>query len=205
MFDVKVTELRRRIVPELNDDLARQFGADDLAALRERTRDALQKQYDDLSRLRLKRQLLDKLAEGHAFPVPDGMVEAEFQVIWRQIEEAKKNGQLDAEDLGKSDDELREEYRKIAERRVRLGLLLSDIGQKNNVAVTSEDFSNAVMNEARHYPGQESAVVNHYQRNPQTLESLRAPIFEEKVVDLIIGKAQVTDHPVTAAGVAERP
>src|SRR5690606_37583140 len=105
-------------------------------------------------------------------------------------------GGLEPEDADKSEDDLKAEYRAIAERRVRLGLLLSDIGQKNAVTVQPEDFSKAVMEEARRYPGQENAVVEYYQRNPQALESLRAPLFEEKVVDFIISKANVKDITV---------
>jgi trigger factor len=204
-FEFKLNELRRRIVPEVNEDFAKAVGADDLAGLRARVRDMLQGQLDELSRLRLKRQLLDKLAASHSFPVPQGMLDAEFDAIWRQVEEAKKAGQLDAGDVGKSDDELRTEYRAIAERRVRLGLLLSDVGQKHNVTVAPEDFSKAVMAEARRYPGQESAVVGHYQRNPQAVESLRAPLFEEKVVDLILGLAKVTDRPVSIEDLQKDP
>lgn len=198
VFEVKVTELRRKVLPELNDEFAKSLGAENLDAVRTRAREMLQGQYDELSRLRLKRQLLDKLAESHSFAVPQGMVDAEFDAIWRQVEEAKKAGQLDAADRDKSDDDLKKEYRNIAERRVRLGLLLSDVGTKNSITVAPEDFSAAVMAEARRYPGQESAVVNHYQRNPQALETLRAPLFEEKVVDHILGKAQITDKVVTA-------
>ena len=197
VFEVKVTELRRKIIPELTEDFAKSVGAESIEAMRTRAREMIQSQYDELSRLRLKRQLLDKLAETNSFAVPQGMVDAEFDAIWRQVEEAKKAGQLDAADRDKSDDELKTEYRNIAERRVRLGLLLSDVGTKNAITVAPEDFSAAVMAEARRYPGQESAVVNHYQRNPQALETLRAPLFEEKVVDYILGKAQITDKVVT--------
>ncbi len=197
VFEVKVTELRRKIIPELTEDFAKSVGAESIEAMRTRAREMIQSQYDELSRLRLKRQLLDKLAETNSFAVPQGMVDAEFDAIWRQVEEAKKAGQLDAADRDKSDDDLKTEYRNIAERRVRLGLLLSDVGTKNSITVAPEDFSAAVMAEARRYPGQESAVVNHYQRNPQALETLRAPLFEEKVVDYILGKAQITDKVVT--------
>ena len=197
VFEVKVTELRRKIIPELTEDFAKSVGAESVEAMRTRAREMIQSQYDELSRLRLKRQLLDKLAETNSFAVPQGMVDAEFDAIWRQVEEAKKAGQLDAADRDKSDDDLKTEYRNIAERRVRLGLLLSDVGTKNAITVAPEDFSAAVMAEARRYPGQEGAVVNHYQRNPQALETLRAPLFEEKVVDYILGKAQITDKVVT--------
>ena len=205
VFEVKVNELRRRLLPALDDAFAKDFNATDIADLRERTRSAVQRQFDDLSRVRLKRRLLDKLAETHSFDVPQGMVDAEFDAIWRQVEEAKRTNQLDLSDVGKSDDDLRAEYRAIAERRVRLGLLLSDVGQKNNVTIASEDLQKAVMNEARRYPGQEEAVLNYFQNNPQAVETLRAPIFEEKVVDFIIGKAKVTDNPITPEELAKEP
>jgi trigger factor len=204
VFEVTVKDIKQYVLPELNDELAKTYGAESVDALRQRARDTLKDQYDSTARLHLKRQLLDKLAEGHSFAVPEGMVDAEFDGIWRQVEAAKKAGQLEAEDASKSEDDLKKEYRAIAERRVRLGLLLSDIGQKNNVTVAPEDFSTAVMNEARRYPGQEQQVVEYYQRNAQALESLRAPLFEEKVVDFIISKAAVTDLPITAEELAKQ-
>jgi trigger factor len=203
-FEVTVKDIKTRAMPELNDEFAKSLGFEGLDALKDRSRESLKEQYDRTARLHLKRQLLDKLAESHSFAVPEGMVDAEFDGIWRQVEAAKKAGQLEAEDASKSDDDLKTEYRKIAERRVRLGLLLSDIGQKNNVTVSPEDFSKAVMDEARRYPGQEQAVVEYYQRNPQALESLRAPLFEEKVVDHIISKANVTDLSISAEELAKQ-
>ncbi|MDX2225129.1 MAG: trigger factor, partial [Rhodospirillaceae bacterium] len=144
-----------------------------------------------------KRSLLDKLADTSSFAVPEGMVDAEFGAIWKQIEQAQKANQLDPEDAKKSDDELRKEYRAIAERRVRLGLLLSDIGQKNAIAVTPDEMGKAVAAQAMRYPGQEQAIVNYYQNTPEALESLRAPVFEDKVVDFIIAKAKVSEKPVS--------
>jgi trigger factor len=204
VFDVTVKEIKHRILPELNDELAQSLGMESVDALKQRARDTMQEQYTRTARLHMKRQLLDQLADSHSFAVPEGMVDAEFGGIWKQVEEAKKAGQLEAEDAAKSDDDLRTEYRKIAERRVRLGLLLSDIGQKNAITVTPEDFSQAVMDEARRYPGQEKAVVEYYQRNPQALESFRAPLFEEEVVDYVISKANVKDLPVTAEELAKQ-
>jgi trigger factor len=180
------------------------FGLTNVDELKERARDSLKDDYASTARLHLKRQLLDRLAETHTFAVPEGMVDAEFAGIWRQVEQAKKAGQLEAEDTSKSEDDLKAEYRAIAERRVRLGLLLSDIGQKNNVTVAQEDFNKAIADEARRYPGQEQAVVEYYQRNPQALESLRAPLFEEKVVDYIISQANVTELPITAEELAKQ-
>jgi trigger factor len=129
--------------------------------------------------------------------VPQGLVDIEFESIWRQMEQVTRGGQVDPEDVGKSEDELKKEYRDIAERRVRLGLLLSEVGQKAGVVVSPDDIKSAVMQEAMRYPGQEAQVVEYYQRNPQALEGFRAPLFEEKVVDYLIGKANVTDKPVT--------
>jgi trigger factor len=204
VFDITVKDIKKRVLPELDDAFAKSLGMESVEQLRQRGRESIQEQYAQTARLHLKRQLLDKLAESHSFPVPDGMVDAEFGGIWRQVEQAKKANQLEPEDADKSEDELRNEYRAIAERRVRLGLLLSDIGQKNNITVLPEDFSKAVMEEARRYPGQEKSVIEYYQRTPQALESLRAPIFEEKVVDFVISKAQVSDLPVTAEELAKQ-
>lgn len=196
-FKVDVKELRTFTTPELTDELAAQTGDANAEALKARMRTFLQQSHDQASRLRVKRLLLDQLAESHSFPVPLGMVDVEFDAIWRQIEQVMKSGQLDPEDASKSEDELKSEYRAIAERRVRLGLLLSDIGQKNNVAVSQDDLARAMTQEAMRYPGQEQAVFEYYQRNPQALESLRAPIFEEKVVDFIFAKATITEETVS--------
>jgi len=196
-FEVDVKEVRELTLPELNDELAKQIGDTGLDALKERLRAYLQQNHDAASRQRMKRQLLDKLAEGHVFAVPQGLVDIEFESIWRQMEQVTRGGQVDPEDIGKSEDDLKKEYRDIAERRVRLGLLLSEIGQKAGVVVAPDDIKSAVMQEAMRYPGQEQQVVEYYQRNPQALEAFRAPLFEEKVVDHLIGAASVTEKAVT--------
>jgi trigger factor len=204
-FEIAVKEIHELKMPELTDELAKSMGDESADAFKARMRQFLQDNYNGASRLRLKRQLLDKLAEAHHFPVPQGLVDVEFDAIWRQMERVKNEGQLDPEDEGKSDDELKAEYRAIAERRVRLGLLLSDVGQKNGVSVSQEDLNRAIMQEAMKYPGQETAVIEYYQRTPQALETLRAPIFEDKVVDYIIGQAKVTDQPATIEEVMRDP
>lgn len=196
-FEVSVKEIRELKIPELNDELAKAIGDTGLDALKDRLRAYLQQNHDAASRQRMKRQLLDKLAEAHSFAVPQGLVDIEFESIWRQMEQVARGGQVAPEDIGKSDDDLKKEYREIAERRVRLGLLLSEIGQKAGVVVSQDDIKGAVMREAMGYPGQEQQVVEYYQRNPQALEAFRAPLFEEKVVDHLIGKANVTDKPVS--------
>lgn len=196
-FDVDIKEVRELKIPELNDDFAKAIGDTGIDSLKERLRTYLQQNHDAASRQRMKRQMLDKLAEAHSFAVPQGLIDIEFESIWRQMEQVTRGGQVDPEDVGKSEDELKSEYRAIAERRVRLGLLLSEVGQKAGVMVTADDIKSAVTQEAMRYPGQESQVVEYYQRNPQAIEALRAPLFEEKVVDHLIGKANVTDRPVS--------
>jgi trigger factor len=146
--------------------------------------------------MRLKRTLLDKLAEQASFTVPEGMVEGEFTQIWQRVEADMKAGRLDEDDKGKDEEALKAEYRSIAERRIRLGLLLSEIGRTNNIQVTPDEMSQALRREAARYPGQEKQVVEFFRKNPQAGESLRAPIFEEKVVDFILELARVADREV---------
>lgn len=133
------------------------------------------------------------------------MADMEFDAIWKQIEESKEAGKLDPEDQGKSDDDLKAEYRKIAERRVRLGLLLSEVGQKAEITVTQEDLNRAIVAEAGRFPGQEHMVFRYFQENQEAMNSLRAPIFEEKVIDYIIELAKVADRPVSIEELMKEP
>src|SRR5690606_16917315 len=197
VFSVEIKELRERLPAKVDDELAKAVGLDSLEALRADVRRQIETDYAAVSRTRLKRQLLDKLAEQHDFTVPPGLVEAEFEGIWKQIEADKAQGRLDPEDEGKSEEELKSEYRAIAERRVKLGLLLSEVGRINNIQISNDELSRAVMNEARRYPGQERQVVEFYQKSPEALGQLRAPLYEEKVVDFIVELAKGTDRVVT--------
>lgn len=204
-FDVKVKELRRQVPAPVDDELAKGMGLDDLEALKKALREEFARDYASRSRAHAKRALLDVLAERHDFPVPQGMLDLEFGAIWKQVEKQKAEGQLDDEDKGKTDDELTAEYRAIAERRVRLGLLLSEVGQRANISVTQEDLNRALMNEARRFPGQEHLVFQYYQKNQDAMNSLRAPIYEDKVIDHILGLASVTDKPVPPAELMTEP
>jgi trigger factor len=202
-FAVTVKEVRKAVPAIVDEDLAKGLGFDDLAGLKDRVRQEIADDYADLSRARLKRSLMDALADLHSFAVPEGMVDVEFNSIWTQLESDKAAGQLDPVDAAKSDDELKSEYRSIAERRVRLGLVLSEIGVKNNVVVSQEDINRALYAQARRYPGQEQAVIQYYQKNREALMSLRAPLFEEKVVDFLIANAKITEKRVAPAELAE--
>lgn len=200
VFDVDIKEIREMVDTVIDDEFAKTLGQETLEDLRKAIGEQIGQDYARLSRERLKRGLLDQLEKGHDFEVPPGMVEAEFDTIWAQFEEARKDnesGEVDKDEEGKSDDELKEEYRKIGARRVQLGLLLSEVGATNNIEVTAEELNRALMREAQKFPGQEQALVKLYQDNPEAMASIRAPIFEEKVIDFILEMATVTERKVS--------
>lgn len=206
VFEVDVKELRVPKAPEIDDEFAKALGFEGgLDALKQAVRERMEADYGNLSRLRAKRQLLDRLAEMHDFPVPQGMVDIEFDQIWQRLQEELKQGGGDAEDKAKDEETLKGEYRAIAERRVRLGLLLSEVGRRNNVTVTRDELGRAVFAEAQRYPGQEQQVFEFFKNNPQAVESLRAPIFEDKVVDFILGQVKVTEAPVSVEELMREP
>jgi len=196
-FEVKVKEVKAPIETAPDDALAERLGMGDLEALRNALKVNLESQYAGATRMKLKRALLDKLDAAHDFPLPPRMVEAEFAGIWKQVEAEKERGELAPEDAGKSDDELRAEYRKIAERRVRLGLVLAEIGRRGDVNVTEQEVGEAMRQEAMRYGAQAQQFFELMRNNPNAQAQMRAPIFEEKVVDLILSRAKVTDKAVT--------
>jgi trigger factor len=196
-FAVTVKEVRGPKDSKADDEFAKRIGFDTLDALKTALRGQLEQQYAGQSRFRLKRRLLDELDARHDFVLPEKMVENEFKSIWTQVEADKEKGALPPEDADKSEAELRKEYREIAERRVRLGLVLAEIGRRGGVTVTDQELSNAVMNEARAYPGREREVIEFYRTNPQAAAQLRAPVYEEKVCDWLFNVAKVTDEDVS--------
>jgi len=202
-FKVAIKELREAIPLAQDDEFAKGIGFDDLETLKKAVKDQLGRELQRQARARLKRELLDKLADAHSFAVPPGMVEIEFNQIWSQVEEERKRGVKDPANEGKSDDDLKAEYRAIAERRVRLGLLLAEVGRANNVQVAQEEVNRALAEQARRYPGQEREIVELYRKNPEALAQLRAPIFEDKVIDFILELAKVSDKEVSAEELAK--
>jgi trigger factor len=204
-FEVTGKKLSRSVVPELDDQLAKKLGFDDLAALREVVTKRIQGEYDQLSRLRLKRQLLDALAEVTKFASPDGMVEQEFGQIWQRLEADRQAGRLDEDDKDKDEETLKSDYRTIAERRVRLGLLLAEIGRVNSITVAPDEMTRAMRMEALRYPGQEQQVMEFFRQNPRAADTLRGPIYEEKVVDFVLELAKVDEQPATPEELAKEP
>jgi trigger factor len=201
-FEVEVKEVRAITPQPIDESLAEAVGMENLAALRDAVRQQIEREYSGLARQRLKRQLLDRLAERHHFPVPQGMVDIELNVIWKQYEaereRVKQQGTVDP-DASKTEEELKSEYRDIAERRVRLGLLLSEVGRSNNISVSQEEINRALAEEARRLPGREREVIEFYRNQPGALDQLRAPLFENKVIDYILEIADVTDRSVPIA------
>ena len=195
-FTVKVRAIKAPDALAIDDELARKLGLSSLSQLKERVRDQLKADFARASRMHLKRRLLDALDERHSFPLPETMVSREFGLIWDQVEaELKREGRT-AADEGKTEEELREEYRKIAERRVRLGLVLARIGEQNGIQVSNDELQRAIAARARQHEGHEQEAFNFYSSNPQAQAEIRAPLFEEKVVDFIAELAQITERTV---------
>lgn len=199
LFEVTVKELCEAVPLEINDELAKKTGVNNLGELRKNIRDSHEQELGAIARMRVKRDLLDILDKKHKFELPEGISETEFNAIWEQFEHQRKNHpeQIDEDDKSKSDDTLKKQYRQIAERRVRLGLLLTEIGRVNDISVTPEELNRALMQEAQSHQGQEKEILDYYKKNPQAMQSLQSPILEEKVVDFILELADVSDREVT--------
>ena len=204
-FDITAKALKRPVVPAVDDELAKKFGFEALDAMKDLIRGQIQREYDQVSRMRIKRQLLDALAAKADFPIPESMATSEFDAIWQRLEQDRKSGQIDDEDKTKDDDTLKAEYKAIADRRVRLGLLLAEIGRSRDITVSPDEMMRAMRAEAGRYPGQEQQIMDLFRKNPNVAETLRGPIFEEKVVDFILELAKVATTEVTAEELAREP
>jgi len=198
-FAVTVKSVKAVIPQPVDESLATAIGMENLAALRQVVRERIERDYQGIARQKLKTALLDQLGEHHKFSVPQGMIDIELETIWRQyqaqLERAKQGGTPDPEPA-KDEAAIKAEYRDIAERRVRLGLVLAEVGSKNNITVTQDEVNRAMSEEARRFPGQEKHVVEYYRNNPGAIDNLRAPIYEDKVIDFILELAQVTDRAI---------
>ena len=196
-FDVTAKSISEAGELKLDDEFAKAYGFEDLAKMKEAVKTNMDGQFTGTSREKLKRALLDELDKRYSFELPEGLVEQEFANIWRQVEAEQKNSGRSFADEDTTEEEARKEYRAIAERRVRLGLVLAEVGDKAQVKVTDEEVTQALVSRARQFPGQEKEVWEFYRKNPDRLAEIRAPVFEEKVVDHIIALAKVTDVKVS--------
>lgn len=197
-FEITAKKLARALLPEIDAAFAERIGFESLDELRETISQQIGREYAQLSRLNLKRQLLDRLAEQVSFPVPEAMLTAEFDQIWQRIEADRKAGRLAPEDAAKDDETLRAEYRAIAERRVRLGLLLAETGRINGITVSQDEMTRAMRAEAARYRGQEAQIFEMFRKNPNLAETLRGPILEDKVVNFVVELARIEERTVSA-------
>jgi trigger factor len=196
-FEVTTTGIGAPDEPKIDDEFAKGLGLESLEKLKANVRERLEKDYAGASRVKLKRALLDLMDDRHRFEAPPSLVDQEFAGIWNSVTEEMKTNNRTFADEDTTEDEAREEYRRIADRRVRLGLVLAEVGEKNTITVSDEELTRAVVEQARQYRGQEQQAFEQMRKNPQVLAQIRAPLFEEKVVDFLLELAKVTDKSVT--------
>ena len=196
-FEVDAKSVETPAQVKIDEDFAKSLGLESLDKLKDAVKDRMAREHSAVSRRHIKRELLDQLDTMHKFEAPPTLVEREFDNVWQQIQGDLKASNKTFEDEGTTEEKAKAEYRGIAERRVRLGLVLAEIGEKNEIKVTDEELTKAVLENARQFPGQEQKVWQYYRENPQALAGLRAPIFEEKVIDFLIELANVTEKKVS--------
>ncbi len=196
-FTITVHKIEEEMAAEVNDEFAKTMGFASLDDLKAAARTQIAREFDSVAREKNKKSLFDGLEEQFDFELPSGLIEDEFNGIWKQFQDAKAKNQVAEEDKSKSDDEMKQELQAVAERRVKLGLLLSEIGQANKIDVSDDELRRAIIAEAQRYPGQEQKIVEFYSQTPQALMSLRGPLMEEKVVDFLFDVADVTVKSVS--------
>jgi trigger factor len=196
-FDVTVKAVAAPGEMKIDDEFAKQFGFDALDKLKDAIKSNIDRDFIRASRDKVKRSLLDALDKKYSFELPEGLVSQEFDGIWKQVEAGQKAGGKSFEEEGTTEEAARADYRRIAERRVRLGLVLAEVGRVADVQITDDEMTQALLERARQFPGQEKMVWDYYRNNRDALNELRAPLYEEKVVDHIVGQAKVTEVTVT--------
>ncbi|WP_375607650.1 MULTISPECIES: trigger factor [unclassified Bartonella] len=196
-FDITVKAVFKPDELKVDDEAAQKVGLESLDRLREVIREKIESQYGSMTRQKIKRQILDALDADYNFEIPEELLEIEFSNIWAQVNDDLKKAGRSFEDEGITEEKAREEYRVLAQRRVRLGLVLSEIGVKVGVKVSEDELKAAVFDQVRQYPGQEKEIMDFFRKTPEAVENLRAPIFEEKVIDHLLAQIKVIDKEVT--------
>ena len=202
-FHIKVKEVAKPAEAQPDDEFAKSLGMESFAKLEEAIRGQLQRELDQAARTKVKKLLLDALDEKHAFELPPTLTESEFEGIWRNVTRQLEQSKSSFEAEGTTEEKAREDYRKLAERRVRLGLVLSEIGNENQIRISEEELRRAMIDRARQFPGQERAVIEFYRKNPGALNELRAPVYEEKVINFALELVKVNEKKVTPAELLE--
>jgi trigger factor len=196
-FDVTVKEVGAPGDLVMDDEFAKTYGLESLDKLKDAIRANMQTELDGAARGKLKRALLDQLDKRFTFELPESLVEQEFNGVWQSVVSEQERSGKSFADENTTEEAARVEYRGIAERRVRLGLVMAEIGQQSKVEVTDDELTSAIVERARQFPGQEKMIWEFYQKNQEALAQIRAPIYEEKVVDIIVSKAKVTDKEIS--------
>jgi trigger factor len=196
-FAIKIKEVAAPGEAPSDEEFAKSLGVESFEKLREAVKSQLQRELDNATKARLKRLLLDALNERHSFELPPSLTEAEFEGVWRNVTASLERSKSSFEDEGTTEEKAREEYRKIAERRVRLGLILSEIGNENQIRVTEEELRRAMLDRARQFPGQEREVIEFFRKNPSAMNELRAPVYEEKVVNFALELVKLDEKKLT--------
>jgi trigger factor len=196
-FDVEAKTIEAPGEIKMDEDFAKSLGLESLAKLKDAVKGRLVQEHASVTRQKVKRALLDRLDESHKFDVTPALLDQEFENMWKNVVAELEKEKKTFADEGTTEEAAREDYRKIADRRVRLGLVLAEIGHKNNIRVTDEELTKAIVDRARQFPGQEQQIWDFYQKNPAAAENLRAPIFEDKVIDFLLELVNVTEKPVS--------
>ena len=196
-FDVTVKSVEAPDALALDDTLAQALGAESLEKLKQQLRERISHEHFFASRQKVKRKLLDALDKLHRFEAPPSLVEQEFQGIWRSIEQDMEKRRVSFQDEGTTEEKARAEYKEIADRRVRLGLVLAEIGERNKIQVSNDEITRAIHDQARQFPGREQQILEYYKQNPMAVAEIRSPIFEDKVIDFLLELAEVSEKPVS--------
>ena len=197
VFAINVKKVEKPKKTTIDDDFAKSVGAENLAKLKEQVRDRIQRDFAQVSRSKAKRSLLDALDEALKFDGPPSLVEQEFDTVWKAVTNDLETRKATWADEDTTEDEAKAEYRRIADRRVRLGLAIAELGEKNNIQVSDDEMTRALVEQARQFPGQEQQVWDHFRKNPQAMAGIRAPLFEDKVIDFILELADVSEKKVS--------
>jgi trigger factor len=197
VFAIKVKKVEKPKKTTIDDEFAKGVGAESLAKLKEQVRERIERDFKQVSRAKAKRSLLDALDESMKFDAPPSLVEQEFDTVWKAVNNDLERRNATWAEEETTEDEARAEYRRIADRRVRLGLAIAELGEKNNIQVSEDEITRALVEQARQFPGQEQQVWDHFRKNPQAMAGIRAPLFEDKVIDFILELAEVTEKQVT--------
>jgi trigger factor len=197
VFAINVKKVEKAKKTEIDDEFAKSVGAENLAKLKEQVRERIARDFKQVSRTKAKRSLLDALDETMKFAAPPSLVEQEFETVWKAVQNDLQNRKRTWADEDTTEEEAKSEYRRIADRRVRLGLTIAELGEKNNIQVSEDELTRALVEQTRQFPGQEQQVWDHFRKNPQAMAGIRAPLFEDKVIDFILELADVTEKKVS--------